>query len=451
MEGQSDSLFVWNIPARETPLVNVFTFGWMEDGRLGFPPDNSSYIQSSPRPIPSLRQEAQSREKLVCKNLSAGSRHTLMVMVSCNPESPLRTENAKTQSMATKLYLTGLNQLGLCEEPGSNCPVQLEWRCEEDPMEIVAAHGNCFVITKFQNVFSWGHGRFGCLGHCTEESTQVPRQIQALRHEKVKHISAGAHHVVVCTSNGKAFSWGKNHKGQLGRGSESPQELSPAPVLLQRGELVLQVACGFEHTIALVNRVGLDGSQQVTVFGWGDESKGQLGSGDALYRSKPQENRWITRFLTKNRITVSTICAGGYHNLLITCTSVSSSGQVVSWGAGGYGQLGSGFLWDDPRPTVVNGLESVVQVSAGMHHSMALVSKMGANELYGWGYNGYGELGLGDTDMRIIPTAVSALSSARVMQVSCGDRHTAVRTSHKPVLAKEDPNYRPFYQILEEV
>jgi hypothetical protein len=81
---------------------------------------------------------------------------------------------------------------------------------------------------------------------------------------------------------------------------------------------------------------------------------------------------------------------------------------------------------------------------------MALILKNGATEVMGWGYNGYGELGLGDTDMRIIPTSVSAFNSARALEVRCGDRHTIVRTSHRPVLACESPLYRPFYQILEE-
>jgi hypothetical protein len=107
-------------------------------------------------------------------------------------------------------------------------------------------------------------------------------------------------------------------------------------------------------------------------------------------------------------------------------------------------------LWDDPQPTLLNGIDHVVQISAGLRHSMALIQKNGATELMGWGYNGYGELGLGDTDMRIIPTVISAFNSARPLEVRCGDRHTVVRTSHRPVLACESPLYRPFFQILEE-
>ena len=42
------------------------------------------------------------------------------------------------------------------------------------------------------------------------------------------------------------------------------------------------------------------------------------------------------------------------------------SGQVVAWGAGDYGQLGSGFLWDDATPRFVVNLDHVVDVSAGL-------------------------------------------------------------------------------------
>ena len=72
----------------------------------------------------------------------------------------------------------------------------------------------------------------------------------------------------------------------------------------------------------------------------------QLGSSDGNFRSKPQENRWVTQLLNKLQCTgVSAIVAGGGHNMLLT----GGAGQVISWGAGDYGQLGHGFAWDDAR------------------------------------------------------------------------------------------------------
>lgn len=72
----------------------------------------------------------------------------------------------------------------------------------------------------------------------------------------------------------------------------------------------------------------------------------QLGSSDGKWRSKPQENRWVTQLLNKlQSTTVAAICAGGGHNMILT----GGAGQVISWGAGDYGQLGHGFAWDDAR------------------------------------------------------------------------------------------------------
>jgi len=82
------------------PLVNVFAFGWMEDGRLGFPPDVPSFVQATPRPVAALRHlRKQHRQKeipgrageprYVCKKVACGYRHTLMWMHNCYP--PLST------------------------------------------------------------------------------------------------------------------------------------------------------------------------------------------------------------------------------------------------------------------------------------------------------------------------------------------------------------------------
>lgn len=44
---------------------------------------------------------------------------------------------------------------------------------------------------------------------------------------------------------------------------------------------------------------------------------------------------------------------------------VLSAGQVLSWGAGDYGQLGHGNQFDDPQPRLVNQLHHVTSIAAG--------------------------------------------------------------------------------------
>ena len=109
-------------------------------------------------------------------------------------------------------------------------------------------------------------------------------------------------------------------------------------------------------------------------------------------------------------------------------------------------------------------------MSAGLRHSIAVcgvggiglfslvsfeiffdnaITLDGIPEVYAWGDNSYGQLGLGDTNIRLQPTQVTACKRMRVMSVSTSDRHTVFVTSHKPLLARDHPILRDFYKILE--
>lgn len=119
-------------------------------------------------------------------------------------------------------------------------------------------------------------------------------------------------------------------------------------------------------------------------------------------------------------------------------------------GAGDYGQLGQGFMWDDAKPKLINDLKDVTFIAAGLRHSVAIRTGL-THEILGWGYNGYGELGMGDLEVRLQPSKISALSTGKNLSVSCGDRHTCIITSHKMLRAKDDTSLRPFYSILEVI
>ena len=63
-------------------------------------------------------------------------------------------------------------------------------------------------------------------------------------------------------------------------------------------------------------------------------------------------------------------------------------------------QLGYGHVWDRTDPVMIVGLRSVVELSCGSRHSVALVDRVTTNdatdgEIYCWGFNDCGELGLG--------------------------------------------------------
>ena len=183
-------------------------------------------------------------------------------------------------------------------------------------------------------------------------------------------------------------------------------------------------------------------SEKSLIYAWGDATRGQLGSGDEHTRYKPQENRWVSKLLIKYNFSPVSIATGAYHNLVLT-----STGQVISWGAGDYGQLGHGSMWDDSRPVVINDLTNVQQIAAGARHSIAMVQKLG---VLCWGYNGYGELGLGDDNIRTQPTVLTSFSRAIIKAISAGDRHSVVLTTHRAIAANEDPALRSYFSVVEE-
>ena len=145
------------------------------------------------------------------------------------------------------------------------------------------------------------------------------------------------------------------------------------PVLIESfgsNNYIFDISCGREFSVCVAAITTKSGDEKTTVYAWGDGSRGQLGSGDLIDRMKPQENRWLTKLLKSSKLTISSIKAGGWHVLALT----NYSGQVISWGAGDYGQLGHGFIWDDSQPKIVNAVKYCEAISAGARHSCAIMN-----------------------------------------------------------------------------
>ncbi|HHV16717.1 MAG TPA: DUF1533 domain-containing protein, partial [Gelria sp.] len=92
------------------------------------------------------------------------------------------------------------------------------------------------------------------------------------------------------------------------------------------------------------------------------------------------------------------MAAGGRHTLL-----VDSSGNVWAWGQNDYGQLGIDNKKQQLEPVKVDSLSNVVAVAAGDNHSLALD---GSGNVYAWGRNNLYQLGNDTTDDSLTPTKV---------------------------------------------
>jgi alpha-tubulin suppressor-like RCC1 family protein len=87
--------------------------------------------------------------------------------------------------------------------------------------------------------------------------------------------------------------------------------------------------------------------------------------------------------------------------------AVNSSGELWTWGNNGSGRLGLGDTTDRSSPTQVGSLTDWAAVASGQNYMMAVKTD---GTLWTWGANGDGTLGLGDTTARSSPTQVGSLT-----------------------------------------
>jgi len=123
-------------------------------------------------------------------------------------------------------------------------------------------------VTKGGEVFTWGNGRYGKLGHEDYSDQKTPKHVEALIGVKAKQVSCGRYHTAVCTEDGLVYTFGKGEYGRLGHGDKT-NRTSPTLVRALEGKHITQVQCGDRQTMTLTS--------SGYVFTWGYSEYGQLG------------------------------------------------------------------------------------------------------------------------------------------------------------------------------
>src|SRR5213592_4397464 len=108
------------------------------------------------------------------------------------------------------------------------------------------------------------------------------------------------------------------------------------------------------------------------------------------------------------------MAAGLNHSL-----TLKEDGTLWSWGYNYYGQLGIGSTVDQWFPAQVSTLSNVVAAAGGWYYSLAVKAD---GTVWAWGYNVHGQLGDGTTTQRNAPVQVSGLTN--VVAVAAGDNHS---------------------------
>jgi len=254
--------------------------------------------------------------------------------------------------------------------------------------------------------------------------------------QKVVQVAAGKEHCMLLTEHGQVYSWGGGTRGQLGHGTLASEE-TPRLIMALDGMRIVKIAAGGWHSAAISE------FHDLYVFGWNES--GQLAQQTNLAR--PAE------------------CFSAVEKLLMACCTMQAEDAAVPRGdtedTEVYRKHGDKEetppLPDCPEKEALNCYNStscdnntdyvmvqslpmlvqvpgktssesaVVDVGCGSRHTVCLTK---GNNLWSFGWNKYGQLGLGDTKSRdavvkmVIPPKLG--KQREVSMLRCGDWGTAI-------------------------
>jgi len=158
---------------------------------------------------------------------------------------------------------------------------------EEHFVDAAAGLFHSAAITKQGLLTTWGCGRFGqCLGAVNVvknddgSPTSTVGRWRPSDGSKLARVACGRRHTVALDDRGRIWTLGDNKYGQLGRFTD-PAISNKEPQLVE-GQLgkvdsgCFAIYSGWSHILALCHDKD---SGEVTLYGWGRNDKGQLGTG----------------------------------------------------------------------------------------------------------------------------------------------------------------------------
>jgi alpha-tubulin suppressor-like RCC1 family protein len=191
-------------------------------------------------------------------------------------------------------------------------------------------------------LWCWGGNQFGAVGDGTTTDRTLPMQITALG-ATVADVSLGDLFGCARKSDGTAWCWGTNDKGELGDGTTTTH-LAPVQVTAL-GTSVAEISASGRHACARKS----DG----TLWCWGGNIAGELGDGTLIDRPTPVQVSALGTALAE-------VSAGMNHD---TCAR-TVEGRVWCWGVNGQGQLGDGTVTLRRTPVQALGPDAPTAVPA---------------------------------------------------------------------------------------
>jgi alpha-tubulin suppressor-like RCC1 family protein len=162
------------------------------------------------------------------------------------------------------------------------------------------------------------------------------------------------------------------------------------------------------------------------LWAFGCGANGLLGTGSAFDMCEPE---WVGRSPTSplHGKFVDMVACGRGHTLCV-CQK-----EVFAWGANDQGQLGVGSTFDFPVPKLVTALSGnqVDGIACGFTHTVVLTQR----HVYSFGLGSSGQLGHSNVKSYIVPKLINSIGADfRAHQVCCGPEYTVIASDYGDLL-----------------
>ena len=302
-----------------------------------------------------------------------------------------------------EVYAWGSNscgELGIGNTEDQDTPVKIEGLTNVE--EIYTVDNSSYAKTAKGETYAWGNNEYGELGIGNTENQDTPVKIENLK--DIEEIYVYEHSAYAKTTKGEVYVWGDNELGQLGIGNVEKQIIPIKIEEIKNAEKIY----GVLYWICIKDKNG-------EVFEIGEQGWEKIGIDvEEIYATvaydyfikttsgeiyEPSEDGWSKIEELKD---IKKMYFDG-----TSIFAVTLSGEVYAWGDNEDGKLGIGNTEDQNTPVKIEGLINVKEILTYDEGIFAITTN---GELYGWGNNKYGQLGIGNNEAQYAPVRINGVS-----------------------------------------